>query len=103
MKKQISISEINIILVKPRDGLIGFASFILNGDFYMGSIAIFSKLDGNIRLLFPRKNNVDCFYPIRKEIGEYLERTIQKKLNNILTNNNNGNINTWREPPANSS
>lgn len=34
------ISEVNIILIKPKDGLIGFASLVINDALYLGSIGI---------------------------------------------------------------
>jgi len=93
MKKIIEISEVNIVPVKPNAGLIGFASFIVNGHFYMGCIGIFTRPDGGIRLVFPRKNGLDCFYPINKQVGDYLNSVIEREFLKIyknLINNNYG-------------
>ena len=50
------ISEVNIILIKPRNGLIGFASLVVNDALYLGSIGIHQKLNGNgYRLTYPTK------------------------------------------------
>ena len=43
----ITISEVNISLIKPQNGLIGFASLILEGNFYIGSIGVHQRLDGS--------------------------------------------------------
>lgn len=34
-----TISEIQFYPVKPQDGLLGFVSFVLDGKFWMGSVA----------------------------------------------------------------
>ena len=38
------ISEIQIDFVKPRDGLIGFASFVIDENIYISSVAIHCKV-----------------------------------------------------------
>ena len=38
---EITLSEIEIIPVKPHNGLIAFSSFVLNKSFYIGDVAIF--------------------------------------------------------------
>jgi len=37
------IKDIQIMPVKPRDGLIGFASFVLDDSLYLGSIGILTR------------------------------------------------------------
>jgi hypothetical protein len=61
---------------------------VLNEEFYMASMAVFTRPDGGIRIVYPKKNNMPCFYPIKKEIGAFIEKTVQEKLNNYLTNLN---------------
>lgn len=79
MKNSISISEVNIVRVKPKDGLVGFCAFVLNESFYVGSVAIFSKPEGGIRLVYPKKNGIHCFHPINKEVGHYITNKIFAK------------------------
>ena len=79
MKNPITISEINVVPVKPKDGLLGFCSFILNDSFYIGSVAIFSKREGGIRLVYPKKKEIHCFHPINKEVGHYITNKILEK------------------------
>lgn len=54
MMNEIVISEIQIIPVKPKNGLIGFASCVVNNQLYLGSIAIYTRPDGSgYRLVYP--------------------------------------------------
>ena len=51
------ITEIQIIPLKPKDGLVAFASCVINDQLYLGNIAIYSSLgscDG-FRLVYPAK------------------------------------------------
>ena len=80
----ISISEINIVPVKPKDGLLGFVSFVVDESFYMGNITIYSKLNGGIRLVYPKKGEIYCLHPIQKKVGRFLETLVQEKFNEIL-------------------
>lgn len=45
--KIMTITEIQIIPIKPKDGLIAFASIIFNNSLYLGSIGVYKRLDGN--------------------------------------------------------
>ena len=52
-----TISEIQIKKVSSEKGLLGFCSFVVDGWFYVGNVAIFSRRykEGEIRLVFPEK------------------------------------------------
>lgn len=87
---EINLSEIQIIPVKPRSGLLAFVSFVLNNSFYVGDIAIYSRLDGGYRLVFPLrilKNGakVQCFHPISKEVAQAIEEPVVKEFENLMT------------------
>ena len=87
----IHLTEIEIIPIKPINGLLGFASFVINEQFYVGNVGIHSKPCGNIRLLYPEKilpngKVVSSFHPITKDAGIEITRQITLKYNNILTN-----------------
>lgn len=84
MKNKIEITEVEIVGVKPQGGLVAFASFVLNQNFYMGSIAVFAKPDGQLRLVYPKKNNINCFYPLNKVAGEHIRTVIEQKCLKIL-------------------
>jgi stage V sporulation protein G len=55
--KKTNVSEIEIIFIKPRNGLIGFASFVLDEKYYVSSVAIYTRLNnsGGYRLVYPTK------------------------------------------------
>ncbi len=54
---ELEISEIQIIPVKPKDGLVVFASCVINNSLYIGNIAIYTSLSKpeGFRLVFPSK------------------------------------------------
>ncbi|OGD25105.1 hypothetical protein A2819_00130 [Candidatus Azambacteria bacterium RIFCSPHIGHO2_01_FULL_40_24] len=84
-----TISEINIIPVKPKDGLIGFVSFVLDDKYYVGSIGIFTRLSGGgYRLAYPTKKvgekNINIFHPITPGAGKVIEDVITEKVNELF-------------------
>lgn len=83
------ISEIQISLIKPKDGLIGFAALVINGDFYLSGIGIHRKLTGDgYRLTYPtrKSGNRDfkIFHPINRITGQQIEAAIFNRLNDVL-------------------
>jgi len=85
------VSEVNISFIKPQGGLIGFASLILEENFYMGSIGIHQKLDGTgYRLTYPTKriNNADMniYHPINRATSVAIEKAVMTKLKAVIEN-----------------
>lgn len=82
------ISEVNIALIKPKNGLVGFASVVVDDALYLGSIGIHQKLNGGFRLTYPTKNSGihqgSIFHPINNMAGKAIERTILSKLNDVM-------------------
>lgn len=83
------VTEVQIRVIKPKDGLLGFASVVLDGSLYLSSIGIFSKLDGSgYRITYPTKKvgNLDLhiFHPINKELGQEIEQAIITKAKEIF-------------------
>ena len=82
------ISEIQYIPIKPKDGCYGFVSFILNQELYIGSVAIHSRLDGSIRLVWPTLNTRGIkhatVHPISKELGQGIEKIIYDYIKPLL-------------------
>lgn len=74
------ISEIQIIPIKPKDGLVGFASLVFDNTFYLGSIGIHTRPQGGYRLTYPTrkttKNTLPIFHPINKEIATAIEQAV---------------------------
>src|SRR5574344_1961686 len=49
------ISEIQIVPVNPKDGLVGFASFVFDNCLHLGSIGIYTRPQGGYRLTYPTR------------------------------------------------
>ena len=85
------ISEVNITPIKPQDGLIAFASVVVDDRLYLSSIAIYTRLDGSYRLLYPTKKLgeriLNIFHPISREASKQIEDAIFKKCYEILQSN----------------
>lgn len=75
------ISQVRITAVTPMNGLLAFASVVLNGNIRLNSIAIHRKLDGSgLRLTYPtkRSGNEDrtIFHPITPDLSKAIERVL---------------------------
>jgi stage V sporulation protein G len=83
------ISEVQFVPVKPDNGLIGFASCVLEGQHYIGSIAVFTKLSGGYRLVYPTKiiggRHLHYHHPISKEAGEAIEHALIARVEEVLS------------------
>ncbi|OGD95500.1 hypothetical protein A3F57_03130 [Candidatus Roizmanbacteria bacterium RIFCSPHIGHO2_12_FULL_36_11] len=83
------ISEIQIIPVKPKAGIIAFASFVLNKDLFLGSIAVVTRPTGGFRLLYPTHKsgtkNFSIYHPINKKCAQEIENVIIKKFEEVMT------------------
>src|SRR3989338_5168470 len=89
MNQETTITEIQISPVKPRDGLIAFASFVLDGKYYVGSVAIFTRLGKpGYRLVYPAKKlgekNLNLFHPINQDVGKSIEDAITERVNELF-------------------
>lgn len=84
------LSEIQIIPIKPQNGLVAFASFVLNDSLYLGSIGIITRPRGGYRLTYPTKKvgikDLNIFYPINKTFAEEIERGVSEKLEEVMKN-----------------
>lgn len=84
------ISEIQILPVRPKDGLVAFASCLFNNSIVLQSIAIYTRADGSgYRLVYPTKilpntKQINLFYPINKEIGSQIEKAIITEFENLM-------------------
>ena len=54
---KLNITEIQILPVKPQNGLVAFASCVIDGQFYFGNIAIYTSFSdpSGFRLIYPTK------------------------------------------------
>lgn len=86
------LSEIQIIPIKPQNGLVAFASFVLDESLYLGSVGIVTRPNGGYRLVYPTKkiadNNLNIFYPIKKEFAQFIESEVLTHFEEVLKYNN---------------
>ncbi len=87
---EIALSEVQIIPIKPHNGLLAFCSFIINNSFYVGNVAIYSRLDGSgYRLVYPNKvisngAKINCFYPINNKSAQAIEEQVVEAFLNLI-------------------
>lgn len=101
---EILISEIQIIPVKPKGGLVAFASCVVNNQFYLGNIAIYSSpfASEGFRLVYPTKvlhngMSLSIVYPINKETGEIIQRRLVEEYLKLVENLTKGDISNERK------
>lgn len=86
------ISEVKISPVKPKDGLVAFASLVVDDNIYLGSIAVYTRLDGSYRILYPTKrigtSYLNVFHPINASCGKQIEEVIVEKCNELFERSN---------------
>ena len=81
-----NITEINIEFIKPHNGLIAFASLVIDGNLYLSSIAIHKKLQSEeYRITYPNKGSFSIFHPINKATSKQIEEAIFKKLKEVMS------------------
>ena len=85
------ITEVQIIPIKPKDGLVAFASVVLENGLYLGSIGVHTRLDGSgYRITYPTKKigdkNINIYHPINKKTSKTIEQAVFKKLKELFNN-----------------
>ena len=78
---KIQVDNIRIFPVRPMEGLIAFASAIVNDGLYIGSIAIYEKKDGSgYRITYPTRKSkgkdLNLFHPVTQECSKVIEDAI---------------------------
>lgn len=76
--------QINRIPNSPK-GHVGFATFIINKSLKMEGVAIYQKLEGGYRLVYPDKilrngRKIELICPITKEAGRTIEKAVTEEL-----------------------
>jgi stage V sporulation protein G len=83
------ITEVTIIPIKPKNGLVALASCVIDDKLYLGSIGIYTKLKGGYRLTYPNKkvgeNAINLYHPITKDCGDTIEKAIVDKYEELMT------------------
>jgi len=88
--KTMKITEVQIIPIKPNNGLVAFASVVVENSLYLGSLGVYTRLDGSgYRITYPTKKigekNINIYHPINKETSKAIEEAIISKAEKILT------------------
>ena len=82
------ISEVQIIPVKPNNGLVAFASFVIGEAVYCSSVGIMTRPNGDYRLLYPTKKisgrDISIYYPIGKEVGRAIQEAVITKYEDVM-------------------
>jgi DNA-binding cell septation regulator SpoVG len=83
------ISEIQIIPIKAKNGLIAICSLVFDNNLYLSSIGVHSRRDGSgYRLTYPTKKvgnrNINIYHPINKETSKLIESSIFSEINKIF-------------------
>lgn len=87
--KIMKITEIQIIPIKAKDGLVAFASIVLENSLYLGSVGVYTRLNGSgYRITYPTKKignrDINIYHPINKETGQAIEKAIISKAKEIF-------------------
>lgn len=86
---QEKVTEIQIIPIKPKEGLVGFASFVFDNALYCSSVGIYTRPSGGYRLTYPTRksahSNLPIFHPIQREIAEAIEKEVIKKYEELIS------------------
>lgn len=87
-----NINEIELIPIRASKGLTFFASFVLDNKYFVGNVAIYSKLDkpGEFRLVYPTKTlkngrQIPVFYPIDHKVSDEIETEVSEKARELLS------------------
>lgn len=91
--ENVKVEEIQIIPIRPSNGLVGFVSCAINNAFHVGNIAIYTAPNNPLgyRLVFPTKKlasgkQIPCFYPFRKDAEEAVTKAIVNKYVELMGN-----------------
>ena len=86
------VSEVQIVPIRPKDGLVAFASFVLFEAVYCGSIGIMTRPKGEHRLAFPTKKigcrDLGIIYPISKQVGLAISEAVISKFEEVTKEEN---------------
>jgi DNA-binding cell septation regulator SpoVG len=87
------VSEVTVTPIKPDKGLVAFASVVIDENLYLNSIAVYTKLDGTYRLLYPTKTvgsrSLSLFHPINKTASKTIEKAVFEKCEEVFEGRSN--------------
>ena len=84
------ITEVEILPVKPKEGLIAFASFVFDGVIFIGNVAVYSRPTAEgYRLVYPQKTlpngkTLNIVYPITQAVGHEIEKAVSARFEEVV-------------------
>ncbi len=86
------ISDVQIIPIKPKDGLVAFANVIFDEDLFLGSMGIYTRPGGSYRITYPKKGpgeGFNVFHPINRSTAQEIEDAVIGKYEEFMEEVNN--------------
>ena len=81
------VSNVQIIPVHPKDGLVAFANFVVYEAIGCTSVAIITRPLGGYRLVYPTKKvgdqTISIFYPLNRKVGSAIEQEVINHYQNV--------------------
>jgi hypothetical protein len=82
------IKRVEIVPIRPFEGLIAFANVVLEEGLYLGCIGVHRKLDGGFRITFPTRKvgeaNLCIYHPTHPGISKEFEAAICSKAEEVF-------------------
>lgn len=82
------VTEVQVLPIKPVNGLVAFASVVINDSIYLCSIGVYVRPEGSYRITYPTKKvgirELQVFHPINRLTGQLIEKAIIEKCNEVF-------------------
>lgn len=82
------IKKVEIVPIRPCEGLIAFANIVLEEGLYLGSIGVHCKLDGGFRITFPTRKvgetNLCIYHPLNPIVSKEFETAICSRAEEVF-------------------
>jgi DNA-binding cell septation regulator SpoVG len=83
------VTKVEILPIRPQNGLVAFACIELDSRFYIGSIGVHRRLNGNgYRITFPTRKvgstQMTICHPIKPDLSKEIESAITSKVEEVL-------------------
>lgn len=82
------VSDVQIITVEPRGDLVAFANIIYDDNLFLGSIGIYTRLEGGYCLRYSKEGSEEgagIFHPINRSTAKEIEDAVLAKYEEVIT------------------
>jgi len=84
-----TITEVQIVPIKEKDGLLAIASVVFDNSFFLGSIGVYTKQNSpGYRITYSIKSNsgrnFSIYHPIRRDVSKAIEQAVLSKAEAVL-------------------